>query len=392
MEKRTRWSLALIGTAIMCALGAAVFAQNAEGPIARYAVRPLEASSARAMALSGTSSAATTIPMWSYTVVSPVDGMSYSGKLVGRSPFFNGARTTDVPTVIIPVKIDMPDGGVFDPTAADPTCSSAGTALSLTQNSPIILPTAFTMSGVGVGTAQYIDAFERASFWTNVSMTGDRYHTPLSPVTTLSAFTVSPPSGKGATFSTSPFGGCGKIGVMDINWFDPFVTGTIIPSLASQGVGPTVFPIFLFYNVVMSEGTPSLGSNCCILGYHGATGFPVQTYSPLDYDTTRIFSNTGDISVMSHEVGEWIEDPLGNNPTPAWGHIGQVSGCQTNLEDGDPLSGTLFPSVTMPNGHTYHPQELAYFSWFYRQAPPLGPNGEFSNNDTFTTGAGPVCH
>lgn len=338
------------------------------------------------MALSSTTSAATTIPFWSYTVVSPVDGKSYSGSMVGRSPFFHGARTTDVPTIIVPVRINMPDGGVFDPTATT-TCSPAGTPLNLAQNSPVLTPTAFTMSGVSVGTAQYVDAFQRASFWTNVVPTGTRYHTGLSPITTLGLVTVSPPSGKGASF----FSGCQKLGVMDINWFDPYVTGTLIPSLANQGVGTTVFPIFLFSNVVMSEGTPSTGSNCCILGYHGAFGFPVQTYSPLDYDTSGLFTNTNDISVMSHEIGEWIEDPTGNNPTPAWGHTGQVSGCQSNLEDGDPLSGTLFPSVVMPNGHTYHPQELAYFSWFYRQAPPLGPNGEFSNNDTFTTDAGPVC-
>jgi hypothetical protein len=93
---------------------------------------------------------------------------------------------------------------------------------------------------------------------------------------------------------------------------------------------------------------------------------------------------------MAHEVGEWANDPFGNNPTPAWGHIGQQSGCQGNFEVGDALTGTNLPAITMPNGFNYHLQELVFFSWFYG-APSLAANGWFSNNNTFTTDAGAVC-
>ena len=86
---------------------------------------------------------------------------------------------------------------------------------------------------------------------------------------------------------------------------------------------------------------------------------------------------------MSHEVGEWQNDPDTINPTPAWGHIGQVSGCQSNLEVGDPLSGTTFNDAL--GGFTYHPQELAFFSWFYHQKPSLGVNGWYSDQGTFKT-------
>jgi hypothetical protein len=47
--------------------------------------------------------------------------------------------------------------------------------------------------------------------------------------------------------------------------------------------------------------------------------------------------------------------------------------------------------VAMPNGVMYMPQELAFFSWFYRQSPSIGINGWYSDNGTFRTGAGPVC-
>ena len=131
-------------------------------------------------------------------------------------------------------------------------------------------------------------------------------------------------------------------------------------------------------------------NGCCILGYHSVFSSPVQTYGVMDFDTTGAFnqagSTTADVSVSSHEINEWVNDPLGNNGTPAWGNIGQVSGCQFNFEVGDPLSGTLFPNVTL-NSFTYHMQELAFFSWFYG-APSIGTHiAEFSNNDTFTTEA-----
>jgi hypothetical protein len=37
------------------------------------------------------------------------------------------------------------------------------------------------------------------------------------------------------------------------------------------------------------------------------------------------------------------------------------------------------------NGFKYHPQELAFFSWFYRQHPSLGVNGWYPTKDFTTT-------
>jgi hypothetical protein len=102
---------------------------------------------------------------------------------------------------------------------------------------------------------------------------------------------------------------------------------------------------------------------------------------------------TQDTSVLAHELGEWMTDPFVGNPTPLWGHIGQVATCQNDLEVGDPLStqiGTDVPPVVMPNGYAYHMQELAFFSWFLG-SPSIGVNGWFSNNGTFLSDAGPPC-
>ena len=325
-----------------------------------------------------TSMAATTIPLGPYTVVSNRDGNTHSGVLVGRSPFFHGNRTTSVPVFVVPVKVNMPDGGVFDPGVPDSTCLGGNVPTTVTQNSPLFQTAAFTMNGENEGMTQYIDAFQRAEFSQLVSAT-DRYHVLLKP-TFLAEQTFNVPTNEGGTFT---IGGCENLGIMDLNTWDAFVQGTLIPFVAAHGGGTTSFPLFLLYNVGMSTFMAGMPQGCCVLGYHNAFifGGNVQTYGVGDFDSQHTIAGTADISALSHEVGEWMNDPTGNNPTPAWGGIGQVKACQPNFEVGDPLSGTLFPSVTL-SSFTYHPQELAFFSWFYA-SPSLGSGGKFSNNGTF---------
>ena len=374
-------------------LSTPLFAQDAatfDRPHAHSTVIPLK--SIDTGTVRAWSEAGATIPLWDYAIKSPLDNNVYSGTMVGRNPFYHGARTTDIPTVIVPLIVKFSDGTTFDPTATDSTCSPAGTPLNLTQNSPLFAPVDITMGGVDLGVTQYTDAFQRANFWTNVSVTGDRYHTTLSPVTVLSPVTLNVPAADGSVFSTTEYGGCGGIiGVMNIDWFDSLLRGTIIPSLAADGVGPTSLPIFMVANVVMVSGTPTLDGSCCTLGYHAAEGSPVQTYVVGEYDTTGIFGNVADINDITHEVAEWMDDPTGTNPTPAWGHTGQVTGCQSNLEVGDPLSNNNFSPLVGANGFTYHPQELAFYSWFFRQSPSVGVNGWYSDNETFTEDAGGAC-
>lgn len=390
------------------------FAQNADQPAqlhAYYTVVPLHGATTEE-ALSG-AVAATTVPMFSYTFTASRDGSQRSGVMIGRSPFAHGARETDITTVIIPVIFKLKDAAntsqtdTFDPTVTDSTCSPNGKPITLVQNSPIFKPINFTMpasGGINVGTGQYIDEFQRANFWSNVSVTGDRFHTVLGPVSLAATQTVTPPSTSNGLgyqpnqFSPQP---CRPLGVIDANYWDPSLIGipspgeaqTLIANLTTAGtIGPTTLPVFVFYNVVITFGGNSPFANCCILGYHGAQGSPVQTFSVSDYETTKLFGPGQDISGLSHEIGEWMDDPLGNNIVPNWGNVGQVHGCENpaNLEVGDPLSdGHEFPLAAI-SGMTYHPQELAFFSWFMG-ASSLGVDGDFSNNGTFLSSAGPPC-
>ena len=69
---------------------------------------------------------------------------------------------------------------------------------------------------------------------------------------------------------------------------------------------------------------------CCIGGYHSANGSQPsgQTYSYATYvDAVGSFSQ--DVSALSHEIGEWMDDPFVDNRV----------NCTDNsiMENGDPL-------------------------------------------------------
>jgi len=348
-----------------------------------FGVRPL--ANANLDAIQAQSNASTGLKVWTYKVTSTrtgSKGKSYTGVMVGNSPLTTKATTTTT-VYVVPLIFDI-GGQTFNPTVADSACLAGKVPETVLKNSPMVLATHdFKVNGVDMGATQYSDAFQRSNFWKDVSALGGTYHNKLA-YKFLPAKTIKPGTSHSTLLSLS--GSCTLLyGAVEINWFDSYIAGTVIPSLASAGVGPTNLVAFMMYNVTMYVSTTA---SCCVLGYHGAFGSPAQTYAPFEFDSAGAFGTASeDTDVMAHEIDEWQDDPLGNNPTPAWGHVGQQTGCQTNLEVGDPLSGTNFPNVTM-NGFTYHLQELAFFSWFYG-GPSIGAGGKFSDHGTFTSAQGP---
>jgi hypothetical protein len=318
-----------------------------------------------------------------FTATVNVGATTYQYSIVGKNPAkpVTSASST-IKTFLVPLEINFgPAPYDWDPTVAD-SCDSGASALARAQHSPVFAKQAWTWGGTAIGTDQYIDAFQRSEFWQYAHPGGvnPTYNVNLS-LTVLPKVTINVPSAGGPAAAAIKCGN-GYLGAVNVYWLDPYLQSTVIPSLASQGVGPGNFPIFLVHNVVEYVGTPSA---CCVLGHHNAYGSASapQTYALSLYDNSGAFAGSSDISALSHEVGEWVNDPFTTNPTPSWGHIGQVSGCQTNLEVGDPLSGTTLSDTV--GGFTYHPQELAFFSWFYQQSTSLGVNGWYSNGGTFTT-------
>jgi hypothetical protein len=404
---KAKYFSALLCSALLLVMPTFGFGQSKAKLKAYTLSRPARDGNGRALS-AAVASATSSLATFSYTVNSSRDGNTYTGAMVGQDPFSGGFSPTVVTTPVIPLIIttnavatSITKSGflttkkgvtTFNPTVADTACLSAPNDVPVTlfQQSPIFQAANFRFGHVGVGDTQYVDAFQRGNFWQLVA--GTNYHTLLNPVLMRPiAVNVSSSNGLSLPPSVLGFTGCGPLGIVTFNFLNSLITGTILPQLSAQGVNTSNFPVFLLYNVVASGGQPNNLNQCCILGYHDETGTPVQTYSPIDFDTTGLFgSSIHDTSIAAHEVGEWMDDPFGNNPTPAWGHTGQVSGCQNNLEVGDPLTGKNVPTVKGSNGFTYHLQELAFFSWFYG-APSIAVNDWYSDNNTFTSDAGQPC-
>ncbi len=300
----------------------------------------------------------TTIPMSTFSRKASKDGKTYTSTIVGSSPFAATLTGTSINAVVIPVVFVL-GSNTFDPTASD-VCDGGVSALTRFKQSPLSqnVPN-LKINGVNVGNTQFINGFRRAEFWSLIGgPKGAAYQNTIN-FTYASPYTIAPSaygiSGDPAT--------CSQFGAVRNNWLNTYLASTVIPQLQAQGViSPTSFAIFLFRNVVQLDSN----DQCCILGYHSWTGSPIQTYATANWDTTKpgVFVGVADGSVASHEIAEWMDDPLTNNATPAWGKLGQVANCQTNWESGDPLSGKLMAPITL-NGYAYHMQELAYFSFFF---------------------------
>jgi hypothetical protein len=274
-------------------------------------------------------------------------GSNYTYNMVGTAPSTNTSTTVQV--YIIPVKIVITARRGGTKTTFDPShvLSNGNTVTQNTVASPIFdSTTTYTQGGVNVGTTQYEDAYQRANFWGTVK-TDTNYHVLLGGPIVEAEQTLSPSATYGKT--GSPFGF--TAGLVDINWFD-----AQLPTLINKfGIGPNSFPIFLTYDVYLTES-----GQCCIGGYHSSEG---SISNPQSYAQATYVDHPGDfaqdVSALSHEVGEWIDDPLVVNTN------GNNTPCGI-LEVGDPLEGNAnyggYHYVL--HGFTYNLQDLVTLPYF----------------------------
>jgi hypothetical protein len=295
-------------------------------------------------------------------------GRNYRYTMVGSDPYAARPARITIPVQIIPVRITFNDGVTLDPTSPGPGCAGPGDPLTNTLESPL-----FTDVDYGDGNRQYVEQTRRLEFWSLV-------HAKPSSSVRIAPIVLPPIN---LTYAgPSIEAPCGRAGIIPYSLLDRLIQTLLIPQAKKQGVSPKTFPLFLFTNVILEIPGGGLAS-----GYHMAFNLGgVQTYGVAEYDTTQFDPNSSDIGPLSHEIAEWYDDPFVNNVTPPWGHTGQVEGCQATLEVGDPLTGHVL-EIPMPNGLTYHPQELAFFSWFFNQVPSLGIGGVYSVDGTLTSPA-----
>jgi hypothetical protein len=321
-----------------------------------------------------------TLPLWE------AKDKKFRYTMVGTDPYVaeGTAGSTKIKAEIFPLVVTFEDtGDVFDPTVPDSNCSPAGSAVDLTLQSPLLQSSALAPGGTNIGSGEYPTyLFQRASFFDQTSSkhaVNPDYGVTLEAVTEP-AIDISVPPTEGETADV----GCDRLGLINADDWD--LSG-LVANLKTE-IQPGVLPIFLLYNVVFFIGTPN---DCCALGYHAALDNPsyhgaLQTYVMADFDASGLFTGSSDITNLSEDIGDWMDNPTGQNRTKPWENLGQAQGCQATLEVGGPLAGTDFP-VTMPNGYTYHPEELVFKSWFYGNKKSSAVNGWYSFNGTLTMAA-----
>ena len=351
---------------------------------------------------------AETIPHWTFQYTDPTNHTTYTITMAGSDPRQGGSST--IHTVIIPLKMNFVSANQdlsslvnqgyvgFVPQAYNHTFDGSG-KVAQTLASPEF--TNSTYVGLGGDTGQNGDVFMRAQF--NKIASG--YHVNLVNDAVLPTVTLDVPSAQGIAYErpaqewrrTHGLQNTVELtGLAESGWFSTKVQEL----MGSLQIDAQTVPIFLTDNVLLYIKSKLFGyQNCCILGYHGA-GIPigkgagsangqgkqpVQTFVYSAYVTPGTYSGfltdyTGvraaprktrglsDIHALSHEVGEFLDDPFVNNAVRPWKSLTATQyPCTGVLETGDPVVGVWYglPGNSDANaGGLWHPEDLVFAQWF----------------------------
>ncbi|PYY13676.1 MAG: hypothetical protein DMG61_12585 [Acidobacteria bacterium] len=182
---------------------------------------------------------------------------------------------------------------------------------------------------------------------------------------------------------------------------DLVFNATIIPAAINEinaGVYTTdaINMALVFNTSLFSLNAQGGVGDCCVGGFHtyandDATPQSRWIFAFASWSLPGIFrGGVADVTSMSHEIAEALNDPFIDNIVPAWQFPGLALGtCQGNLETGDPvevLANSVFPVRIKDDGvnFLFHPQTEALLQWFEQGLPSDAIGGAFSYPDTMS--------
>jgi hypothetical protein len=201
------------------------------------------------------------------------NGNTYNFTMVGTDPGSTNTTST-VTAYIVPVEMIYTRAIYGSSHHKFNPLKDTQNGVNIVQNllnSPLFNNVDWNWGGTDVGTEQYVDGYQRASFWQDVT-TNTSYHAVLSP-TVLSELIIKPTKAQGGNVVNNPFGGTGKVGEMNINSFDSSLQ-TYMRN--NTQITPDTTVIFVTDNIYLTSG------GCCIGGYHSANSNG-QTYMTATY-------------------------------------------------------------------------------------------------------------
>lgn len=289
--------------------------------------------------------------------------------IVGARPQAGGA--TQIPTQLLPISMIF-DGYVDE--NGDPLVLDPEPVLARVKNSPN-----FHKAQYSTGFTQFADAVQRAQFF---KVMGEEWHTLLGSPQMLKPLRIEVPAGSAKVFRNR---GTGAVYAVVDSAFFISQLNTVV-QLADLKVDS--LPIALTMNVFLApEADPN---RCCMLGFHTAFDAgqigdvsQVQTLVWASWTEPGILGPTlADVTPMSHEISEWMNDPFVTNIVPAWQYPLGQGGCQNTLETADPLAAHAAAGYPVNiNGFTYHPHNQVLLPWFSHQTPSDAIDGAFTFPD-----------
>ena len=306
-------------------------------------------------------------------------GKAYPFTIVGKKPQSNA--TTKVPVQIIPISLFFEE---FADEKGDPIVLDPDPIVPRVKASPN-----FHDAPYATGTTQFADAVQRAQF---NAIAGKDWHTLLGGPQIMKSLRIAVPRGDARVYRNPSTGVV--YAIVDTDFF----LSQLNTVIQMANLSPDALAIALTSNVFLAPQKDI--KKCCVLGFH--TSFDVGEMAQIKFIQTFIWASwvdqgilgptLADVTPMSHEISEWMNNPFGSNAVPAW-QVPNSTGCQSNLETGDPLA--LMPNAAFPvsiEGFTYHPQNQVLMQWFQRGTTSDAFEGAFSFPDqSIMTGPSQAC-
>jgi hypothetical protein len=301
---------------------------------------------------------------------------------VGQPP--TGAAGSTINLTLAPVTVKLLDGAgnvvhVLDPTAplAVPVNTKSNfAALDALLESPILNNWAWSYGSTSLGTVQWGEATERASFWNLTGKDLKDWHVVMS----LASTATLPPLKVKHEYWAAPDTANPSAYQVEKSVLDDYLL-TQAQSL------PTATVLFYTYNIQRKDGT-----SCCTRGFH--TNYVDTAGYTVPYMwATYIDGPAGnpDLNSASHEVAEFMHNPLGTNAVAGWPAPHSFSlpwnppyyflSCSFGLEVGDPIedrpAGIRLFTIAHPT-MTYHFQNVITAPWLIPGGPPFSVNGAYT--------------
>jgi hypothetical protein len=247
---------------------------------------------------------------------------------------------------------------------------------------------------------QYADAVQRAEFFH--SMQQD-WHTELHPVGIVDHITLQIPRFTTEIVNGQPtqvrtyFTGTADDGSTFVLLLDDFFNDAFFNAVSGQ-IGANHFStdalniVLLPNTFLFSEAEGPAGS--LTTGFHtflfddSTSPEPVFVSIFASWISPGLFSaGIEDVTSLSHEIAESINNPFLINTVPAWQFPGVAGSCQDDLEIADPIEAldneTVPIQINKGRGNfVYHPQNMALLQWFADDVPSNAIHGAYSFPDT----------